>query len=425
MYFRVEVLGRDNVPSEGPVLLCVNHANSLVDGAVVQSAMRRTLRPVARKRLFDIPVTGHILNLIKAVPVYSRAYGDKGENASGFERLYELVEEGELIIIFPEGRSHAIPRLFPIKTGAARMALGSLARMGKAPHVIPVGITYTAQDKFRRSALLQFGQPICIDGLPEGEDAQVAALTERLQQRMSELTVNASSWEEMDFAMRLAGFFEMRRAKPSLHHHFTAMQTLLQNQHRLQAQYPRQMQNIEDRLYEFDRWCKIYGVQDYQLDIAYKPSVILKFIAVALSFAFIALPLALWGLLNSLLPYIGLKIGLRKFNVSKDQIDTARVLGSITLMIFFWTAQSYWVYSYFDADRALQYALSLPVATAIALLMRERRQRIVSNIKVFFLFLRKRDLKEYLLQQRRDLEHDLASLVKLAKIPVGSYNDTM
>lgn len=423
MYFRVEVLGRDNVPEKGPVLLCVNHANSLVDGAVVQSALRRTLRPVARKRLFDIPITGHILNLIKAVPVYSRAYGDEGENAGGFERLYELVKEGELIVIFPEGYSHAIPRLFPIKTGAARMALGSLARMGEAPQVIPVGITYTDQDKFRRSALLQFGQPIRIDGLPDGEDAQVAALTERLQQHMRELIVNAGSWEELGFAMRLASFFELRRAKTSLQHRFTAMRTLLDNQHRLHAQYPTQMLSIESRLYEFDRWCKIYGLEDYQLDIAYKPKVILKFIAVALSFAFIALPLAVWGLLNSVLPYAGLKIGMRKFNISHDQIDTARVLGSIVLTTFFWTVQTYAVYYYYDADRALQYALSLPVATVVALLMRERRQRIVSNIKVFFLFLRKRDLKQYLLKQRSDLEHDLASLVKLAKVPVGNYSD--
>ena len=56
--------------------------------------------------------------------------------------------------------------------------------------------------------------------------------------------------------------------------------------------------------------------------------------------------------------------------------------------------------------------------------MREKRQRITNNINVFFLFLRKRGLKELLQKLRQELEHDLAYLVKLAKLPVGAYTPT-
>ena len=48
LYARVEVMGLDNLPEQGPVIVCANHVNSLVDGLVVQSLTARTLRPVAR-----------------------------------------------------------------------------------------------------------------------------------------------------------------------------------------------------------------------------------------------------------------------------------------------------------------------------------------------------------------------------------------
>ncbi len=421
MYARIEVLGRDKIPDTGSVLLCVNHANSLLDGVIVQAALSRTLRPVARKRLFALPFTGHILSLIKAVPVHSRAYGERGENRDGFERFYELMEEGELVVIFPEGHSHGMPGLFPLKTGAARMALGSLQRLGRAPLVIPAGITYSAQSKFRRSALLQFGEPIRIDQLPEGEDCQIAALTERLQQRMRELIVDADSWEELDFSMRLASFFELRSNKRSLYRRFTAMQILLQHQHRLHAQYPQRMRAIEDKLYEFDHLCKSYGVRDYQLDAHDRPWVLTRMFGLALLFLLVLVPLGVWGVLNNLLAYIGLRIGLRRLEIAQGQMDTARALGSLAMLSFFWLLQSCLVYHYHGTDLALLYALSLPVATSVVLLLRERRQRILRDINVFFLFLRQRDLRPYLLERRRELERELAALVKLAKLPVDFY----
>lgn len=423
LYQRMEVLGSDRIPSKGPVLLCVNHGNSLADGVVVQAALNRTLRPVARKRLFDLPFTGHILNLIKAVPVYSREYGDEGGNNDGFERLYQLVEEGELIVIFPEGQSHNAPRLFPIKTGAARMTLGSLQRLGHAPQVIPVGLIYTDQRKFRRSVLVQIGKPIDIDHLPEGEPAQVAALTERLQEQMAQLTINAGSWEELELSMRIARFFELRKAKPRLHHRFKALKVILENQHRLQNQYPKELREIEAKLDVFEQLTKLYGIDDYQLDIRYTPWVVLRFMAIAIGFICVVLPMVLWGLLNSLLPWLGIVLGFRWIAVKEDQIDTARILGALFMATVFWSAQTYWVSMNFDGDWALRYLLSLPLCVGLMLLMREYRQRIVSNARVFFTFMRKRSLKQNLLALRTSIEHDLAELVRLAKLPVEFYNN--
>lgn len=416
LYFRVEVLGADNLPASGAVILCVNHVNSLVDGVIVQALTPRVVRPVARKRLFDMPLTGHILNAIRAVPVYSRAYGDRGENEGGFDRLYQLIDEGELIIIFPEGHSHETPRLYPIKTGAARMVLGAQERGSTVPKVIPVGLTYSEQAKFRRSVLVQIGEAVDTDDLPEGQEAKVLALTNRIQARMEKLVLNAGSWEELSFAMRLVGFFELRQTKSSLHQRFATLQVLLDHQYRLRSEYPSDMASLEAKLNEFAYIRKRHQIEDYQLGVEYTLPVVSKYIVTSLGFVFIAVPLALWGFINNLLPYIGLKIGMRTVAISKDQIDTARVLGSMVLMTVFWSLQSYLVYRYHGANVAFFYLLSLPLATAAVLVMRERRKRILSNLRVFFLFLRKRKLKGYLLQMRSEIEHDLSELVRLAKL---------
>src|SRR5918996_136549 len=70
---------------------------------------------------------------------------------------------GGTIGICPEGVSHNEPRLKPLKTGAARIALGAASTGSQLDvKIVPVGLYYTEKTTFRSSALLRFGEPITV-----------------------------------------------------------------------------------------------------------------------------------------------------------------------------------------------------------------------------------------------------------------------
>jgi glycerol-3-phosphate O-acyltransferase/dihydroxyacetone phosphate acyltransferase len=69
-----------------------------------------------------------------------------------------------LVALFPEGISHDESMLQPLKTGAARIALGTAVHDG-VPGVVAVavGLTYDAKARFRSRALVRVGEALEID----------------------------------------------------------------------------------------------------------------------------------------------------------------------------------------------------------------------------------------------------------------------
>ena len=162
---RVDVVGLENVPGEGPVIFAGNHPNALMDGWLLTARCGRwPLHFMGNAKLWRYPLLGRALDAMGAVPVYPRSeYGDKADNQGAFETLYEVIEAGNCMGVFPEGISHAESQLTELKTGTARIALEVSAR-GKANVVIvPSGLNYINRHRFRSQVLIEFGEPIEID----------------------------------------------------------------------------------------------------------------------------------------------------------------------------------------------------------------------------------------------------------------------
>ena len=63
----------------------------------------------------------------------------------------------------------------------------------------------------------------------------------------------------------------------------------------------------------------------------------------------------------------------------------------------------------------IAYVVMLALSSALAVRMRGRYGQIIEDIRVFMMLMRKNQLKDYLLEKRRELEIKLASLVRIAK----------
>lgn len=92
-------------------------------------------------------------------------YAPKIDNSKVFQNVFGHLHTKGAVGIFPEGGSHDRPSLLPIKAGVAIMALGAAAADPTMKvHVVPCGLHYFHRDKFRSRAVLEYGEPIIVDG---------------------------------------------------------------------------------------------------------------------------------------------------------------------------------------------------------------------------------------------------------------------
>jgi glycerol-3-phosphate O-acyltransferase/dihydroxyacetone phosphate acyltransferase len=199
-FYRLQTDG-PHVPGTGPVLLVANHPNSLLDPAMVVAVARRPVRFLAKAPLFTDPAVGWLVRASGSIPVHRKMDGapQAGANDDAFRAVREALEAGFAVGIFPEGTSHSEPSLVPLKTGAARIALGAAPRVGGAFPIVPVGLWLDEKDVFRSGAVAMTGRPVPWDDLAGAGEEDVAAvreLTRRMDQALHEVTVNLERWED-------------------------------------------------------------------------------------------------------------------------------------------------------------------------------------------------------------------------------------
>ena len=184
---RVDVRHLERVPASGPVLLCSNHPNNLIDSLVVGAVLPRKVHYMATAALFRNPLMARFLRAAGAIPVYRRQDDpDKMDrNVDTFAACHAAFDAGCVVAIYPEGTTHSEARVQRIKTGAARIALAYEAQRPRALSLVPVGLTFEARKSFRGRVLVSFGPAISAsphaDAYRDDPAKAVDALTTAIQ----------------------------------------------------------------------------------------------------------------------------------------------------------------------------------------------------------------------------------------------------
>jgi 1-acyl-sn-glycerol-3-phosphate acyltransferase len=198
-YYRVTVAG-EPLPARGPLLLVANHPNEAFDPLLVAAAAGRPVRFLAKAPLFAVPVVGPVLRAAGCLPVYRRADDPAltAKNEDTFAAVAAALGGGAAVAIFPEGTSHDAPAMAPLKTGAARIALGA-AGAGIPLRIIPIGLVLADRDRARSEALVILGPPVEWDdlrGAHPGSSEGVRALTSRTAAALGAVTLNLDAWAD-------------------------------------------------------------------------------------------------------------------------------------------------------------------------------------------------------------------------------------
>jgi glycerol-3-phosphate O-acyltransferase/dihydroxyacetone phosphate acyltransferase len=165
IYFRrIELFHPERVPLRVSVLFASNHPGSITDSFIIGAFVPRQVHFVATVQLFRFKPLAWLLKQCGIIPV-NRLKDDPRAMRSvldTFEACFKVLEQGGAVGIFPEGITYNDSQLKTVKTGAARMALELEHRHGGklGLEIVPVGLTYSAKERYRSEALVHFGEPI-------------------------------------------------------------------------------------------------------------------------------------------------------------------------------------------------------------------------------------------------------------------------
>ena len=116
--FEYDCVGEEHVPAEGPAIVAANHP-SYLDPILLSLQVPRPIRFMAWDALFRVPLLGAVIRAFGAFPVDTR----RGQGHEAYAEAKALVEAGEVVGIFPEGRRSTAGWMEPrLREGAARLA---------------------------------------------------------------------------------------------------------------------------------------------------------------------------------------------------------------------------------------------------------------------------------------------------------------
>jgi len=195
-YSNIEVVGKERIPSEGPVLLAASHHNALVDCLIAGWIIPRRLTITAKATLMDNTFLAWLLPAVGVVPL-RRASDERAAQSSGvisktrnvdaFKSLLDALETGRMVLIFPEGKSHSEPALAPLKTGIARIALEARDVRGISElQINPLGLSFEDKANPGTAVLAEFGEPIRMDELGS---IDVGSLTRLIEDRLAAVSL--------------------------------------------------------------------------------------------------------------------------------------------------------------------------------------------------------------------------------------------
>ncbi|MGM9637922.1 MAG: lysophospholipid acyltransferase family protein [Eubacteriales bacterium] len=180
--YRVKIIGAENRPESGPFLICSNHLSNS-DVVVIAACFKPQVRYFAKKELFKIPGLKQLITLLGAFPVDR---SDASASVSSIKNTISLLEKGEVVGIFPQGKR------FPGKnpnTTKPKNGVGMIEYHAKVK-VIPVLLQ---NKKWKicpfRKTIVHIGKPIEYDEFTysDGKGREFAEASELIFSRILEM----------------------------------------------------------------------------------------------------------------------------------------------------------------------------------------------------------------------------------------------
>ncbi|MEM0961032.1 MAG: 1-acyl-sn-glycerol-3-phosphate acyltransferase [Bacteroidota bacterium] len=356
-YRRVEVEGREHVPSDRGGLFVAWHPNGLIDPALILATSPHRVVFGARDGLLRWPLVGPIMRALGTVPIY-RAQDQEGmspeerrdANRASLGALADQIASGSFSALFPEGVSHDAPHLAEVRAGAARLFLQAVEQTPAGqppPVVIPVGLHYEDKDVFRTDVLVEFHPPLAAVAADGDRQQQAQALTKRIEAALVDAVHPTADWalhRLMHRARTLIGAEAAARrgerpAPETIRSRAEGFEQIWAGYQVHHEASPETIDTLRRDLTRYDDGLRTLGLTDADLDRPPRvgsPLVVIGALLQAAAVALLLPPLLALGVIVNVPPYWLLKGVASVASSSEKDTATVKIFGGLVLFPLAW-----------------------------------------------------------------------------------------
>lgn len=277
-YRKIEVTGKENIPTDGAVIIAPNHCNTLMDALVILQAFKDESVFGARADIFNKPFIAKIMTFVRILPMVRQRDGLRNvlKNNETQEIIVDTLENKVRFCMYPEGRHRPAHSLQTLGKGTFRAALAANSKFGdKMPvYIVPTGIEYGDYFRYRSTCLITFGEAINVTEFVKGlnvenEVQMIEPLRKELSSRMSKLITFIKDDEQLynkwaltkmlaaDKGLRYGDFGR------SLHKGMLANREIVAEIEKACENKPEEMENLLEKVAEFDKKRRKKGISIY------------------------------------------------------------------------------------------------------------------------------------------------------------------
>lgn len=173
--YSFKVIGKENIPKEGAVIICGNH-RSFLDPPLIEVTCGRYTRFLAKEELTKNKFLALLGFVFDAILVKRDS-----KEVKALKESLQTLKNGDCLALFPEGTRNGLEKGKKVKDGAAFFALRSGAS------VIPCGIK--GGEKGNRKVIITYGKPLDFSEYKGSKDKEVLdRVTDEIMNNIIELS---------------------------------------------------------------------------------------------------------------------------------------------------------------------------------------------------------------------------------------------
>lgn len=344
------VVGRENIPSDSPVIFAPNHINALMDAIAVHSIApyKKPVIFLARADVFKNKSAAKLLKFTKILPAFRMRDGmeNLGKNNEVFEQCVEILSQNNALGIMPEGNQGEQRKLRPIVKGIFRIAFAAQQKFTtqKKVKIVPVGIDYGDVIKFGKHIIINIGKPIEVSEYMAGHTENPVTATneikEKLLKDLDKLSLNLATeqhYECFETIVEVANSAFERNTSPmdKTVFRFVARQEIAKRLVDIEKTEPDKINKLEILCKEYSELLKKLNLRTWVLE---QNSPKTSTIIIEGLKLFWTLPFFIYGLIFNFLPFF-VPVYIRKY-VLKAQYEgffssLQFAVGLITFPLFY------------------------------------------------------------------------------------------
>jgi 1-acyl-sn-glycerol-3-phosphate acyltransferase len=394
---RIDLVGLEKLKSGKPAIVIANHPASFLDAMVLAVFLKRSIHFYVRGDIFAHPLAYKVLTMLHMIPIFSREHGvnNLANNKRTFDRGRKLLEEGKLLLIFPEGFSRQSKQLEPFKKGAARVALQTAFEGGKVDdlQIQTIALNYSYHH-LGANLLIRLGDAITLEGYEQQYEEFPAMAITQLNKEMSGMfqqnVIHVKDGNRTNLAEALIRmrYHEKEINDSNLFEDFrnicSSVDQLTHDEF-LQLQY---------EISAYEKTLMDNRVSDHSLFALHNPQLIKKF-----WFVYYLAPFAIFGKLMWWLPG-RLSIWIADKTVTRIDFYTSVLSGVLGFMGLLWWLFIMLVAHYSMGNPAVLIAFILPLFSYIYMQWEEQQVNLFALIRLKQLKKKQTKVVEQLIAQR-------------------------